>query len=486
MKLYHSYRVGSCVLLAAWLGGARAAHAEQSTDASVQAAPTLPAYTLELESDAADVLSFETIAPALAAELGAAVDKPGAAPPSRAQVALRYRRADGSLSVRATQSSGITVDRSVRVGGTVAEVRRAAVLLAGNAARDEASEIASALSPKPVPVSPTAPAIESDGDVPAVIGFAYPVATNYGKPNITTSAEFSPIYGRVGAVRAMQFDGVMAHASRSVRGLQLGGAVAWSEGPIEGLQLGGALDFARGDVIGAQVAGALGYAEGVRGLQLAGAANIATKRVDGLQLSGAANLAMRGMEGLQLSGFNYAENVSGAQIGVLNIAGHVRGAQIGVLNIADKVDGAAIGIASVSKDSVHPVAWTSNLSYINAGVRFSTEYLYTVLAAGFGNPETQLKQHIALSAGLGAHLALPSSFDIEVEGLISYMSPNDTFAVPRSGPDRINSWVHSRALVGYTVMPRIRVFAGGGVRIPVSVDVGASEFKPEGVLGVQF
>jgi hypothetical protein len=55
--------------------------------------------------------------------------------------------------------------------------------------------------------------------------------------------------------------------------------------------------------------------------------------------------------------------------------------QIGLINIADDVDGAPIGLISVSKTGgVHPMAWSSNTTYANLGVKFATRYTYTMLS----------------------------------------------------------------------------------------------------------
>ncbi|MBX3193441.1 MAG: hypothetical protein KF819_41045, partial [Labilithrix sp.] len=78
------------ILSALALGAAcEIAHAQPAPPSA--AAEAAPAYTLEVDSDAPDVLSFEALAARIGSDLGGAVARPGAAEPSRAAIAIRYR-----------------------------------------------------------------------------------------------------------------------------------------------------------------------------------------------------------------------------------------------------------------------------------------------------------------------------------------------------------------------------------------------------------
>ncbi|MBX3204306.1 MAG: hypothetical protein KF764_04520 [Labilithrix sp.] len=470
------------------------------------AAEAAPAYTLEVDSDAPDVLSFEALAARIGSDLGGAVARPGAAEPSRAAIAIRYR--DRELVVRATHPGGRVLERTVKAEGDDAAVQREAVLLAGNLARDEAREILDALAarpaPRPAPANePRAPAVRAspppidEGHDPVTVALFSPLATNFARPNTTSNASLGFIYGRVGVVDGAQLGGAVVYASRRVDGVQIGGAATavngpldgaqlagfgnLAVGPVEGVQLAGFGSLAVGPVAGAQVAGAGNFAlGGFDGAQLSGAFNLTRGPFTGVQLSGGGNLATQGVDGAQLSPVNVAGAIDGAQIGVINIARKVNGAQIGAINIAEEVDGVALGVISISRGSLHPVAWTSNLQHMNAGVKFSTRYAYTLVAVHTGTIEGDL-DNIGTTAAVGGRVPLPAGFDVEIQGALSHLVPR-----PSQSTKRGNVWVAPQILGGYAFARHLRVFAGGGVRLPVSVDLGRDVVRPEVLAGVQF
>ncbi|MBS2016339.1 MAG: hypothetical protein JST00_25875 [Deltaproteobacteria bacterium] len=261
--------------------------------------------------------------------------------------------------------------------------------------------------------SAPAPSPPEEDRVPVTVGVLYPLATNANRPNVTSNTDLSLAYGKVSRIEGLQLGAVAVHTEEQVQGAQIGAVAAVA-----------------GDVRGAQI-----------------------------------------------STVNVAGPVDGAQIGVVNVGGKVRGLQLGVVNVAEETDGAAIGIVSISRDSVHPIAWSSSLSYMNAGVKFSTKYMFTMLAASYGTLEESL-DNVGATAAIGGHIPLPASFDVELSG--SY-----TQFVPRGGKDG-NQWVGHQAIVGYSFAKHLRLFAGGGVRLPISVVVGREVTRPEVLAGIQF
>ena len=463
-----------------------------------------PPYTLEVDSDAPDVISFEVLAARIGSDLGGAVARPGAAAASRAAISIRYR--DRELTVRAVHPGGRLLERSVKAEGDDAAVQREAVLLAGNLARDEAREILDALAArppavlvpeaKPEPKPAPKPAVD-EGTQRISVAFVFPLATNSARPNVASNLNFSVFYGRVGTVRGVQLGGGFVYATRRVDGVQLGVAAAATAGPVEGVQLAGGGSLATGSLEGAQVGGAGNLVKGpMRGTQLGGVANVALAGVSGVQLGGAFNGSRGSMSGVQISGggnvvtrnligaqlgaVNVAESVEGAQLGVVNVGRKVRGVQLGAINIGDDVEGASIGVISISRDGIHPIAWTSNLQYMNAGVKFATKYTYTIAAVHYGTLEGDFG-NVGTTAALGGHIPVRGGFDLELQGALTHLVPR-----PSQSTKTGNVWLAPQVVAGYSFASHLRLFAGAGARLPLSVDLGRDVVRPEVLAGVQF
>ena len=452
---------------------ALASACEVASAAQPGATTTAPSYTLVVVSDAPQAVSFETIAVRLGAELGQPIDPTGTA--SRVAITIHYRASDHELTVRAAHVGGPTLERTVKSEGDDAAVLREAILLTGNLARTEAREILDALAnrPEPRPSEPTEPASAKEPpvdepDVQVSAALFYPLATNFGRPYATSHVDLSLLYGRVGHVGGVQLGSAVTYASRGLTGVQFGAAVNVAGG---------------GDASGAQVAGVANVSgRNISGAQVAGAFNLALGKVEGTQVAGALNIAGPGLAGVQLAPINIASSVSGAQLGIINIGRRVKGAQLGLINIAEEVDGVSLGLVSITKDGIHPIAWTSNLASTNAGVKFSTKYVYTVIAATFSTLETDFDD-VGTTTSLGTHVPLPDGlarFDLDVEASFTSIVPT------RPNNDETNMWLSGHVLPGYSFARHLRAFAGGGARFPLQVEVGRSVVRPEVLLGVQF
>ena len=307
-------------------------------------------------------------------------------------------------------------------------------------------------------------AVRAEDRQTLTIGLLHPLATNADRPDVTAQVDLSVFYGRVGVIEGVQLGGGAGYAAHGVSGMQLAGVAAITGGTARGVQLAGLSNLALG---------------GLTGLQLAAAVNLSSGTTQGVQLSGATNIASADMNGVQLAPVNIAGPVQGLQLGVVNIARHVRGLQLGLINIADEVDGAAIGLVSIARDSVHPIVWTSNLQYMNAGVKFSTKYMFSLLAVHYGTREADFDT-VGLTLALGGRLPLPARFDLEAQGSFTQLAP-----WRRATDEKTSSWIAPQLAVGYTFAPHMRVFVGAGVRLPIEVELGRAVSRPEVLAGLQ-
>lgn len=453
-----------------------------------------PLYTLEVDSDQPDVLSFEAVSARISSDLGAIVVRgTEELHPQRARIVLRYR--GGQLMVRAVHADGSSLERTVQPEGDGAAVQREAVLLASNLARDEAREIIDALATKappppapPAPSEPKKPAQEAvdEGEVPLSLALLYPVATNWGRPHVRSYFDLSLLAGHVGTVTGAQIGSAVVIASRGLAGGQIAGFGAWAGARgAAGTQISAFGNGTSGSLTGLQIAGFGNYV-GARadGVQIAAGVNAVRKDARGLMISGGANVASRRLAGAQLSSINVAESVNGAQVGLVNVARKVEGVQLGVINVVDEIDGPAIGVVSIVRHGIHPLVWGSNLHYMNAGVKFATRYLYTIAAFTYGTLETKLDPAFGATFALGTNVPIGAltglgGLDVDAQAAITSVSPE-------APAGQQNTWLAGHVLPGYAFARHLRVFAGGGVRFPLAVDQGRDVPRPEVLAGVQF
>lgn len=335
-------KIVAFVIAVAIAGACELAHAQ----------PRQTRWTLEVDTDAPDVVSYDALAEEIGKELGA--DGP------RVEIVIRYREADRSLVVRAKHDGGRVVERTVKAEGDTAAVRREAVLLAGNVARDEARELLDALAtrppktqpapaepppaePEPSPAPKEAPAPPPEELRVVNGGLAYPLSSNFGHPWVTTYFDLSLAFGLVG----------------KVKGMQLGSGAVMA--PV--------------------------------------------------------------VRGVQLAPVTIAEDVEGTQLGIVNVARRVKGVQVGVINVAEDVDGGALGLVSVHRDAFHPIAWGGNLGYVNAGMAFESKWLYTIVAVQYGTLETGLEPRLGTLGAAGLRARIVAGLDLGLESAVSSIDP---------------------------------------------------------------
>lgn len=321
-----------------------------------------------------EVLSFDALVRALNEELEAPT-VPGDSPNSstaRGVLTVTYHRQAKELVVSYSDAARGTVTRVVPAPEQESEVAELAALVAGNLVRDQASEFLPAVpapaaaTPEAMPPSrselpPSEPTTKPPVHRLGNAAFFYPLATNMNEPELQTNFDFSLLYGHIGGLD----------------GLQLG-TVSTVTNNASGLQISALTNLVGGEVRAGQISALYNRGRNVDGLQLA-LVNRTDEAMQGLQL-GALNMSSSLSQGAQVSAANIASNFEGVQIGVINVGKRVRGMQLGLVNVADDVDGVPIGLISVTKSGgVHPVAWSSNTTYGNLGVKFATRYTYTMI-----------------------------------------------------------------------------------------------------------
>lgn len=376
------------------------------TTAARAADPAAAPIAVILHSESAE-LSFDALTQALGEELKAPT-VPGDASSNegtRGVLTVTYRPQTKELVVSYSDAIRGTVTRVVPAPEHEHEVAELAALVAGNLVRDQTAEFLPA-SAAPVAALPasgtTSPSEIPPPDEPVTkppihrLGNAalfYPLATNMNEPELTTNFDFNLLYGHIGALEGLQI-----------------GTVSIVAGNVRGLQISALTNLVGEQVRAGQVSALFNHGQTVEGVQVA-LVNRADEAMQGVQI-GALNLAGSLSRGLQLSATNIAGNFEGMQIGVINVAKRVRGVQLGLINVADDVDGVPIGLFSVSKNGgVHTVAWSSNTTYGNLGVKFATRHTYTMIAGAMHHDGA----HNLLGAGFTIGVSIPVHRQISAE-----------------------------------------------------------------------
>jgi len=346
---------------------------------------------------------------------------------------------------------------------------------------------ASSLSPSQAPPQGTS----KDNFVPAYVALVHPIASNIEQPYARTYLGLNLIYGRAGELD---------------NGVQLGLVNVVS----------GKSNVASGKMTGLQLAplGANYVSGAVSGGQWAFVGNVAGANVDGAQLSLGVNVAAEGVKGAQVGAVNVAGDVTGTQIGWINVGRKVRGVTVGLINVADDIEGVPVGLVSVTRTGgVHPVVWSSNAAYANAGLKFSTKYTYTTVAAHYVNdaartyddsPPIRVDQRDFVGAGVFLGGRVPGDrayleFDVGVAGLPAVSQSEFTSSTVAStsssaaqGTRRYLQFLvdsRLRLLGGYRFADHFSAFVGvGGVlraRFVDEADRAALRVHPEVSVGVQ-
>ena len=382
-----------------------------------------------------DPAAVEELRRALQTEFGCLVllsaEESRFAPTGRLVVARQP--ATRELAVTFVDAAEGSATRVVEDPADPAERTRLVTLMAGTLARSpvEASETAAAVAAAP-PAEPPPPTHV------AVASLFYPLATNFGVPNVHTYFAFNLLYGRIGSLDGLAL-GMLQFASDGVQGAQVAFLGNASGGPAKGVQA----------ALGVNSASVL------EGLQLGGINHVATT-ASGAQI-GFLNYAGDSVTGAQAAfGVNIAGDVQGGQVGFVNVARKVGGLQIGLINVAEEIDGVPIGVISVTKDGgVHPMVWYSNVTPFNAGLKFATKHTYTFVNASWApDPDVSM---IGPGGGIGG--TIPAFLD----KLFVDIDAGGTYLFKDSGPaDDGISLLRLRGTVRYQFLQHLSVFVGGG------------------------
>ncbi len=455
-------------------------------------------------------LSADVIRTAIAKELGVEAVAEGEASSS-----VGVRILGNRARVSFTRASGEKLEREVELPVETSSRIEVIALLAGNLARDEASELLAGLKkpesePEPVEVAepPTAPTpalgVEARttpapapaegprrGPLAANLSLFHPLAIVDGSERQTFDIEVGLAYSRIGGLtgfgltvghlrvegpaNGVGISGLWTRVDGDARGAFGTGILAQGGGKLEGAEASGIATLRRGDVDGAQGAGIVSTAARVRGAQLSGAVSWANGPVIGFQAAGALAYAKQDVEGVQLSVLNIGGNVHGAQLGLVNIGGNVKGSQVGLVNVSDRVEGVPLGLVNVVKNGrTQAVAWADTQVVANAAVKYLNGPVYTLVGAGYDGGDGA-----APTFAIGAHVKLSRATHLEIDALYRYLSDFDD---TDSDPDRHLSAL--RGLIGIEGLGPTGVFVGGGVSHDVDSHGEGSRVRAYGVAGV--
>ncbi len=329
---------------------------------------------------------------------------------------------------------------------------------------------------------------------PLNASFLYPLSTNVGDPHRSTNIDLGLIYTKVGFLNGAQ-TGIVAAVSHELNGLQIGAgtitegrsrgaqiaaAFAMADERFDGLQLAGVFSWARFRFGGLQLSGVANQArKHIAGVQVAGALNIARKTMHGVQVAGLVNIGA--VEGLQIAPLNISSEVKGMQIGLINIARKVRGVQVGLINIADEVSGETIGMASVPRSGgLHGVVWGSNTLFGNFGLKFASNFTYSIFSGSF-HFERDGKDKL-FAPGFTFGFFKKAIF----EDLYIHADVGGYRLILMEGAQRQHDELFkTRVIARYALAKRLSFFVGGGAFLRF-VDVAPStRFGPEFDAGLE-
>jgi hypothetical protein len=400
---------------------------------------------------------------------------------------VTHRPAAGELAVT-WERGGQTLTRLVAAPAEVPLVESDAVLLGSNLAREQVDELLPAAAqptptlsaaPDATPALLPAPAREEPEHWYATAGVFYPLATQHGHAEVTSSFDFNLFYSRLGGIDGAQIGGVnVVGRDDSTRSM------------MRGFELGAFANLVAGEAHGVQVAGLFNQTDaGIEGLQLAGGANLAGGEVQGLQAAALFNRAAR-LKGLQVSLVNVAGDVDGIQVGLVNVARRVRGASVGLVNVADDVEGLPLGPFSVTRTGgVHANAWGGTGGYANVGIKLATRYTYTLFYGSYHR-----KYGVELYGGgvaIGGSVGLGAGFrsDFDLSG--TYLIAPELSSDPSRETGYHEQLVQPRLrwMLGYRAAEHFGLFAGvaalGNIRGELGWDRVSASIGPEVFGGVE-
>ena len=321
--------------------------------------------------------------------------------PERLEISVTGRRASVTYYAPAREP----VTRSVDLPKDRDRGLETIAFLAGNLARDEASELLAQLTPPPSdsateqpPPPPPAPAESppppADAKPPAVAQPAArakpapPGADAKAAPPLLTSKQFAAnvtlfypatarphterwllnaelglSYSRIGGLKGVGAalgylridqgaEGLAAalgwtRVDGDSRGIEVGLIGAEGYGRLKGVQVGLLLSLRRGNVDGLQASALAVTATDVLGIE--GAPLVATARdVQGVQGTAGVSVA-RDLRGVQLGLVAVERDLLGMQAGIVSVSRDMSGLELGLVNVGRRVRGLQIGLVNVAE-----------------------------------------------------------------------------------------------------------------------------------------
>jgi hypothetical protein len=323
----------------------------------------------------------------------------------RLEIVITGRRAN----VTYYRSEGEPVTRSVDLPRDRERALETIAFLAGNLARDEASELLAELQPEteqpdeeapPTPAAPPPPdppitdenARATPTRKPGKLIEPNPFAWNLSLWHPTTllanteqrrmSLEIGVAHSRLGALRGaaltlgyLRIDqpsegyaaAILWNRTGPFKGIQTATFVNEGHGPFTGISYADILNFRDGDITGAQgsllyvqakaitgfqAGGLVAWSDSLRGVQLSGLGAYAGGSVSGVQVSGTTAIARQDLDGVQLAALlGYTRDLRGVTVdGLVSVSRDVRGAQLaGLVSFARDVNGVQLAVVNVAR-----------------------------------------------------------------------------------------------------------------------------------------
>jgi hypothetical protein len=446
----------------------------------------------------------------------------------RLEVALSGRRANVTYNASGREP----VTRSVDLPRDPQRALETIAFLAGNLARDEASELLAQLAPppgtepesvprpeppKPPPpappppptASPATPALIEPNGVAANASVSYPLTALKHTEQRRLNIELGILYSRVGAIHGagmtlgyFRSDGLVEgysaalgwNRSGPVKGVQFAALGCEGSGELHGITFATFVDLRDGDTHGIQGSAIFARTKLIFGIQASAIAAVAGE-VQGLQGGVIASVAgpVQGgqvglvnvagpLHGLELGLVNVSRPVEGTQIGFVNVAGSVHGFQLGFVNVADEIHGGALGVVSIAKNGrLQPTTWLSGpVETLFVGLKSVTDLTYSMFGVGYDltSGSSSGAYHLGHQESFGAHLELGHHFFLEPG--IGYGATYKNGDFTKSGVVRTEVRFDARA--GFEPIHGVTPFVGGS--LTRRVQGHGADFRGEFSFGV--
>jgi len=294
---------------------------------------------------------------------------------------------------------------------------------------------------------------------PMQFSIVYPMTTQGDQTvNYRYNLSFNLFTGKVGAVKGVEFSGLLNHAEQSVKGIQFGGlynrtheltgvqfgGLGNTAKTVKGIQFSGLANISE-DVTGIQYGGIANITESILGVQFGGITNICkeataarfagivnmSEYTKGVQFAGIVNLSEKS-EGAQFAGIvNISNVVSGASFsGVYNRTGTLRGYQFGIVNVIDTIEsGASLALVNIVKKGFYREWSLTFADYLNVGLSYKMgiQKFYTIFTAGANFMESRLW---VSGIGIGNRTVINQRFNFQPEIMYYQYYPQDFKNIP--------------------------------------------------------